>query len=119
MTAHCLKDGCTRTWPRDPATEIACPDCGAGIGKKCKRPSGRCGLKEDTDGGTGEAPAPPNRNKIKYSHECAALGDTLNVWGKPELPIICGACSLPYAGLGFLSSLPIYFDKHLVYSFPI
>lgn len=89
MTVHCLKDGCARTWPRDPATEIACPGCGAGIGKKCKRPSGhtawgswvhdardiaacraghygpcpsgRCGLKDDPDGGAAVPPALPEQ----------------------------------------------------------
>lgn len=37
---RCLKDGCDMRWPRDPALEVPCPDCGAGIGRKCKRPSG-------------------------------------------------------------------------------
>lgn len=31
---------CGQTWPRDPALEVACPECLAPIGRKCKRPSG-------------------------------------------------------------------------------
>jgi hypothetical protein len=33
---------CGDEWPRHPALEVACPKCGAGIGKPCKakRPSG-------------------------------------------------------------------------------
>ena len=26
-------------WPRDPALEVPCPCCGAGIGRMCRRPS--------------------------------------------------------------------------------
>jgi len=37
---RCLKPGCDRTWPRDPALEVACPTCQAKIGQICKRPSG-------------------------------------------------------------------------------
>jgi hypothetical protein len=33
-------NGCGRTWPRDPAYEVACPTCRAGIGSPCMRPSG-------------------------------------------------------------------------------
>lgn len=40
MTARCLKPGCGRTWPRDPVLEVACPTCGAGVGQRCRRPSG-------------------------------------------------------------------------------
>jgi len=40
VTVYCQKPGCDRSWPRDPALEVACPSCGAGIGQKCKRPSG-------------------------------------------------------------------------------
>lgn len=36
----CLKTGCTRSWPRDPALEVECPDCHAPVGVKCHRPSG-------------------------------------------------------------------------------
>ena len=39
-TMSCRKAGCDRTWPRDPVLEVACPDCRAGIGVKCRRPSG-------------------------------------------------------------------------------
>lgn len=31
---------CGQTWPRDPAMEVACPACFAGIGSPCRRPSG-------------------------------------------------------------------------------
>ncbi|MCX8571169.1 hypothetical protein [Aminobacter sp. MET-1] len=37
---YCRKPGCDRSWPRDPALEVACPDCRAKIGAPCKRPSG-------------------------------------------------------------------------------
>lgn len=40
MTAYCLKPDCGRTWPRDPALEVACPTCRAPAGRRCKRPSG-------------------------------------------------------------------------------
>jgi hypothetical protein len=33
---------CGLTWPRDPALEVVCPVCAAGVGQPCprKRPSG-------------------------------------------------------------------------------
>lgn len=31
---------CGQTWPRDPALEVPCPTCRAGVGRKCRRPSG-------------------------------------------------------------------------------
>lgn len=37
---YCQKPGCDRSWPRDPALEVRCPDCGAPVGSPCKRPSG-------------------------------------------------------------------------------
>lgn len=40
VTAYCQKPGCHRAWPRDPALEVACPTCKAGIGVSCRRPSG-------------------------------------------------------------------------------
>lgn len=40
MTVKCLKPGCDRSWPRDPALEVPCPTCGARIGQRCRRPSG-------------------------------------------------------------------------------
>jgi hypothetical protein len=43
MTISCNRRGCDRTWPRDPVLEIECPSCGAGVGTKCKRPSGHGG----------------------------------------------------------------------------
>jgi hypothetical protein len=30
---------CGETWPRDPALEVVCPVCHAGVGKPCMRPS--------------------------------------------------------------------------------
>lgn len=41
--AHCQKPGCGKSWPRDPVLEVACPDCKAPIGARCKRPSGWSG----------------------------------------------------------------------------
>ena len=38
MSVVCHK--CGRTWPRDPALEVACPTCHAPVGVKCRRPSG-------------------------------------------------------------------------------
>ena len=31
---------CGQEWPRDPALEVPCPVCRAGIGQICRRPSG-------------------------------------------------------------------------------
>ena len=42
-TAYCIRSHCTATWPRDPVLEVSCPDCGAGIGVRCRRPSGHEG----------------------------------------------------------------------------
>lgn len=39
----CNKNGCQKTWSRDPCLEVKCPDCGAGVGERCKRPSGWSG----------------------------------------------------------------------------
>jgi hypothetical protein len=36
----CQRPGCDRAWPRDPVFEVACPACHAGVGQRCKRPSG-------------------------------------------------------------------------------
>ena len=38
MTARC--NTCGQEWPRDPALEVACPDCHARVGSDCRRPSG-------------------------------------------------------------------------------
>lgn len=43
MTVSCNRDGCDRTWSRDPVLEIKCPTCSAAVGAKCKRPSGHGG----------------------------------------------------------------------------
>jgi len=40
MTVSCLKPRCCKTWPRDPVLEVECPICHAGVGVRCKRPSG-------------------------------------------------------------------------------
>jgi hypothetical protein len=37
---HCLREGCDRSWPRDPVLEVACPTCRAPAGRNCRRPSG-------------------------------------------------------------------------------
>jgi DNA-directed RNA polymerase subunit RPC12/RpoP len=37
MTVRCAN--CGDEWERDPALEVACPQCGAKVGCKCKRPS--------------------------------------------------------------------------------
>lgn len=34
---------CGRRWPRDPRLEVACPDCGAPAGQRCRRPSAHRG----------------------------------------------------------------------------
>ncbi|WP_242187174.1 hypothetical protein [Sphingomonas sp. CARO-RG-8B-R24-01] len=41
--AHCNRPGCTSTRQRDPVLEVPRPDCGAGIGVRCRRPSGHAG----------------------------------------------------------------------------
>jgi len=38
MTVQCA--ACGEVWPRDPVYEIACPDCLAPEGQRCRRPSG-------------------------------------------------------------------------------
>lgn len=43
MTARCRREGCDRTWDRDPCFEVACPQCGADVGDRCVRPSGWSG----------------------------------------------------------------------------
>lgn len=43
-------NGCGEEWPRDPALEVECPDCKAGIGSPCRRPSGHvCGIHASRD----------------------------------------------------------------------
>lgn len=38
--ARCTRSPrCSMTWPRDPILEVACPECQAGIGHRCMRPS--------------------------------------------------------------------------------
>ena len=39
----CAVPGCDRAWPCDPILEVACPDCHAPVGVRCKRPSGYSG----------------------------------------------------------------------------
>lgn len=41
MTVACKR--CGQTWPRDPALEVPCPQCGAPVGVRCRRPSGHGG----------------------------------------------------------------------------
>lgn len=38
MPARCLR--CGQEWARDPALEVPCPVCHAGVGQPCRRPSG-------------------------------------------------------------------------------
>lgn len=40
MTVPCGRRQCGKTWPRDPALEVACPSCPAKVGQRCRRPSG-------------------------------------------------------------------------------
>ena len=64
--AFCARPGCGRFWSRDPVLEVACPDCRAGIGVGCKRPSGHSGpfvelhaardLLADAEGKYGDCP---------------------------------------------------------------
>lgn len=39
----CANPDCERAWERDPILEVPCPDCHAGVGAYCKRPSGHSG----------------------------------------------------------------------------
>lgn len=65
-TAYCQKPGCSRGWPRDPVLEVACPDCRAPVGARCRRPSGYSGplielhaardLLADREGAYGHCP---------------------------------------------------------------
>lgn len=36
---RCSKEGCGKTWPRDPVLEVTCPTCRAQPGHRCVRPS--------------------------------------------------------------------------------
>lgn len=48
MTVHCQT--CGRRFPRDPAREVPCPECGADVGSPCRRPSEhRCKLHLSRD----------------------------------------------------------------------
>lgn len=49
--AHCAKPGCDRSWARDPVLEVACPDCRAPVGARCRRPSGHAGPLIDLHAG--------------------------------------------------------------------
>jgi len=53
-------------------------------GRKAKR-----GAAGGENGGEGAGAAPKSRNKVKYT----CPGCCANVWGRPGLAIICGACS--------------------------
>ena len=37
MAVECQR--CGQMWPRDSALEVPCRCCGAGVGRKCRRPS--------------------------------------------------------------------------------
>jgi len=62
----CNRPGCTVEWRRDPILDVACPDCRAGVGIRCKRPSGHSGpfvdahaardLTADAQGAYGHCP---------------------------------------------------------------
>jgi hypothetical protein len=43
MSVSCRKTGCEKTWSRDPCLEVDCPQCGAVVGQRCRRPSGWSG----------------------------------------------------------------------------
>ena len=45
--AHCNRPGCDAAWPRDPVLEVECPVCDAGVGVRCRRPSGHAGRFTD------------------------------------------------------------------------
>ena len=48
MTVRCGR--CGQEWPRDPALEVACPQCLAPVGVRCRRPSGHdCELHASRD----------------------------------------------------------------------
>lgn len=48
MTVEC--ETCGREWRRDPVLEVACPQCGADVGVKCRRPSGHpCSVHASRD----------------------------------------------------------------------
>lgn len=48
MTVHCRT--CGREFPRDPAKEVPCPQCGADVGSSCRRPSEhRCSIHHARD----------------------------------------------------------------------
>jgi hypothetical protein len=38
MSGSCAR--CGETWDRDPRLEVECPECKAGVGQVCRRPSG-------------------------------------------------------------------------------
>lgn len=48
MTVRCRT--CGRQFPRDPAKEVPCPQCGADVGSPCRRPSEhRCSIHYSRD----------------------------------------------------------------------
>ena len=36
------------------------------------------------------------KSKTKYTHYCQAIGEDCNVWGKPDMLIVCGECDGEY-----------------------
>jgi hypothetical protein len=62
----CNRPGCEREWSADPILAVNCPDCRAGVGVRCKRPSGHSGpfvdahaardLEADRQGAYGPCP---------------------------------------------------------------
>ena len=49
------------------------------------------------EGSDETAVPPPARGKTKYSLTCK--GETLNVWGRPNLSLACGICQKPYVAV--------------------
>lgn len=69
---YCQKPGCGRSWPRDPALEVPCPDCTAPVGSPCRRPSGHRVFGHGVHGARDLAADAAGKYEICPSGRCGA-----------------------------------------------
>lgn len=94
MTARCRE--CGLEWDRDPALEVECPTCGAGVGSPCRRPSGhRC------------SPHRP-RDELAMKELCEYTVCRADDWSptEPEAPDEVDQSSLAIFGSGGQTKIP-------------
>lgn len=82
---YCQKPGCDRFWPRDPALEVICPDCGAPIGSPCKRPSGHTVFAHGVHGARDLAADAAGKYGICPSGRCGAAARDDSTTIQPDL----------------------------------